>query len=167
MIVSALARKALEEEHPEKVTAAGDALCWADVMLLACNKTQIERTALFRRHELVEFLSEKMNRKSRGKFNYAGDWIELLGRIDENSFGIRANINYSYAYGLYPQLSFFKYAPCEHMLNLLCLTNAPHSSISVQPQLRSQCGSCARSQAIGHDCVTGYPLRGRGVHQLH
>jgi hypothetical protein len=105
MVINTLARKYIEENAPERLKP-DDHLRWFDVSLLASNKTEVERVLLSRRDELLQFMTTTLNKKS--KFNYTDDMVDLIGKIDENSFGIRANINYSYGYGLYPQLSFFK-----------------------------------------------------------
>lgn len=36
--------------------------------------------------------------------------MSLIGRIDENTFGVRGNINLSYAYGFYPSISFINHS---------------------------------------------------------
>jgi SET and MYND domain-containing protein len=80
-----------------------------DVMSLVSNERDIAAKTLARRRPLVQFLKrigEKFPALAVGDTTMI---VQLIGKIDQNTFGVRFDRNLSYAFGLFPNMSYFNH----------------------------------------------------------
>lgn len=81
-----------------------------DVMSLVSNEAQILQKTLSRRRSLVSFLNKIPTRDERLTLGDSNRMVSLIGKIDQNTFGVRYDRNLSYAFALVPAMSYFNHS---------------------------------------------------------
>lgn len=81
-----------------------------DVMSLVSNEAQILSKTLTRRRPLVSFLRKLSNRHHHLTIGDPSKFVSLIGKIDQNTFGVRYDRNLSYAFALVPAMSYFNHS---------------------------------------------------------
>lgn len=83
-----------------------------DVMSLVSNEKEIEVKTLTKRRALVKFI-KGLGMKYPDLFvKDVSEIVRLIGKVDQNTFGVRYDRNLSYAFGMFPSMSYFNHS-CE------------------------------------------------------
>lgn len=81
-----------------------------DVLSLVSNEAQILQKTLSKRRSLVSFLNKITAKNEHLTLGAPGRVVSLIGKIDQNTFGVRYDRNLSYAFALVPAMSYFNHS---------------------------------------------------------
>lgn len=80
-----------------------------DVLSLVSNERDIAPKTFSRRRPLVAFLKKLSEKFEALQLGDSSLIVPLIGKIDQNTFGVRFDRNLSYAFGLFPTMSYFNH----------------------------------------------------------
>lgn len=81
-----------------------------DVMSLVSNEHDIMSKTMVQRKALVRFIKSVGNRNPVLQLPDMASIVRLIGKVDQNTFGVRYDRNLSYAFGVFPSMSYFNHS---------------------------------------------------------